>query len=121
MLYSGPSSLAAIVWKNQGEAGEYGEHGQRGARSLDLKSLFVMTDAAPEQTGADDAVAHNHDGGKNRVARQSCFFGWSCNHDRDNQGRLNRRYGQGEDKRAKWLAHAVRNYLGVIHGREHGR
>ena len=30
------------------------------------------------------------------------------------------RYGQGEDKRAKWLAHAVRNYLGVVHGREHG-
>ena len=56
------------VWKNHSEAGESDEHGQGGARSLDLKSLFVMTGTAPEQTCTDDAIAYNHDGGKNRVA-----------------------------------------------------
>ncbi len=107
------------VWKNQSEASQRGQHRQRGARSLDLKSLFVMTGTAREQTGADDAIAYNHDGGENRVARQSCLFGWSRNHDRDNQCRLNDRYGEREDKRAKWLADAVCNHLRVVHGREH--
>src|SRR6185436_12222198 len=34
-----------------------------------------MADAAHEQAEADDAIAHNHKGGKNSVARQSCLFG----------------------------------------------
>ena len=47
------------------------------------------------------------------------LFGWSRDHDRDNQCRLNDRYGQGEDKRAEWLANAVCNHLRVVHSREH--
>ena len=78
-----------------------------------------MAGASPEQTGADDAVAHNHDGGENRVARQPRFFGWSCDHDRNNQCRLNHGYCQGENKRAERLADAVCNHLRVVHGREH--
>src|SRR5262245_1355487 len=57
-----------IIWKNQSEAGKRGQHCQGRARSLDLKSLFVVAGTAPEQTGADNTVTNNHDSGKNRVA-----------------------------------------------------
>ena len=108
------------VRQNQREGGERGQHGQCGARSVDLKSLFVMARAAPEQAQADDAVAHDHDGGEDRVACQPCLFRRSCNHDRDDQRHLDNRDGDGQDKRAEWLAGAVCDHLGVVHGREHG-
>ena len=86
---------------------------------LGPETLFVMTDAAPKQAGADNTVAHDHHGGENSVARQSCFFGWSGNHYRNNKCRLNHCHGQGEDKRAKGFADAVCNYLRVVHGCKH--
>ena len=57
-----------IIWKNQRETGECGQHCQGGARSLDLKSLFVVTGTSPEQTRADNTITNDHDGGENRVA-----------------------------------------------------
>ena len=47
------------------------------------------------------------------------FLGRRCDHDRDDQCRLDHRDGQGEDKRAERLTDAVRNHLRVVHGREH--
>ena len=92
-----------VVWKNERKTGERSQHGERRARSLDLKSLFVMADTAHEQAEADDAIAHNHNGGENSVARQSCLFGRGGDHDRDNQCRLDDSYGQGENKGAEWF------------------
>ena len=79
-----------------------------------------MTCAAPKQTSADDTVTNDHDSGEDGVACQSCFFRRICNHDGDDQRHLDNRYGDGEDKRSKWLAGAVRDHLGVIHGGENG-
>ena len=49
-----------------------------------------------------------------------CLLRWSRNHDRDDQCHLDDRHGDGQDKRAEWLAGAVCNHLGVVHGRENG-
>src|SRR5262245_46708834 len=106
------------VWKNESKGGERGKYGQGGACSLHLESLFAITSTAHEQTEADNPIENNHNGGENRVARQSCFFYWGCNHDGDNQGRFNHRNCEGEDKRTEWLADAVCNDLRVVHGRE---
>ena len=109
-----------VVWKNQSEAGERSQHRERCARALDLKSLLMIAGAAHEQTEADDAVAHDHDGSENRVACQPCGFGRRRNHDRNNQCRLDNCYGQGKYKRAVGLSDAVCNHLRVVHGREYG-
>jgi hypothetical protein len=37
------------IWKNQREHGERCQYSQRSARSVNLKPLFVMTSAAPQQ------------------------------------------------------------------------
>ena len=63
---------------------------------------------------------HNHDGSEYRIPCQSRFFGRSRYHDRHNQCGFNNSDGEGEDKRAEWLADAVGNHLRVIHGRENG-
>src|SRR5215469_10477527 len=44
------------VRQNQRERGQCGKYGQSRARPLDLKSLFAMTRAAPQQARADDAI-----------------------------------------------------------------
>ena len=107
--------LGRKVRKNHRETGQRNEDGQSGARALSLKSLFVVADAAPQQTRADDAVADDHDRRENRVAGQSRLLGGRCDHDRDDERRLDHRYGQGEDKRAERLANAVSDHLRMVH------
>ena len=74
MLNTGPGAVVATVRQDQREGRERGQHRQGGARAMDLKSLFVMARAAPEQAQPDDAVAHDHDGGENRVACEPRLF-----------------------------------------------
>ena len=107
------------VWKDQRQSGERGQHRERRTCALDLKSLFAMMRAAPQEAGADDAVAHDHDGGEHRVAGEPGFFGRRGDHHRDDQCRLNDRDRQSEDQRAERLADAVRHHFGVVHGRKH--
>ena len=85
-----------------------------------LVPLFEMARTAPEQTKPDDAVAYDHDGGEDGIARQPCLFARSCNHDRDDERHLNNRYGHCQDERAEWLAGAMRDHLGVVDCREYG-
>jgi len=68
------------VWQNEGEYGERGQNGKCGARCLNLKPLFAMARATPEQAQCDDAVAHNHNGGKTVSRASPPFSGWRCNH-----------------------------------------
>src|SRR5450755_279283 len=106
--------LGRKVRKDHRETGQRNEDGQSGARALSLESLFAVADAAHQQTCTDDAVAHDHDRREDRVTCQSGFFGRRCDHDRDDEGRLDHRYGQGEDKRTEWLANAVCDHLRMV-------
>ena len=115
-----PEFLGRKVRKNHREAGQRNEDSQSGARSLSLKSLFAVADAAPQQTCTDDAVAYDHDGREDRVTCQAGFFGGRCDHDRNDQRRFDHGYGQGENKRAKRLANTVCNHLRVVHRSENG-
>src|SRR5450755_1440597 len=106
--------LGRKVRKDHRETGQRNEDGQSGARALSLESLFAVADAAHQQTCTDDAVAHDHDRREDRVTCQSGFFGRRCDHDRDDEGRLDHRYGQGEDKRTEWLANEVCDHLRMV-------
>ena len=112
--------LGRKVRKNHRETGQRNEDRQSGARSLSLKSLFAVADAAHQQTCTDDAVAYDHDRREDRVTCQSGLFGRRCDHDRNDKCRLDHRYGQGEDKRAEWLANAVCDHLRVVHRSKNG-
>jgi hypothetical protein len=65
--------LGREVRKNHRETGQRNEDRQSGARSLSLKSLLAVADAAHQQTGTDDAVAYDHNGRENHVSGQSGF------------------------------------------------
>ena len=56
------------VRQHHRQRGQRSEHRQRGDRALDLEALFVVARAAAKQAYPDDAVADDHDGGKDRVA-----------------------------------------------------
>jgi hypothetical protein len=81
-----------------------------------LKSLLVMAGAAAQQTESDDAIAHDHHGGKNGVAREICLFGRSGNDDRYDQRDFNDGDGDSEQNRAEWLANPMRHHLGMVDG-----
>jgi hypothetical protein len=85
---------------------------------MDLKSLFVMAGTAPQQAQADDAVAHDHDRGEDRVASERRLFCGSGHHDGDDQPHFDDRHGHGEDKGTERLAGPVGYYFGVMHGRK---
>ena len=108
------------VRKNHRESGQRDEHGEGGACAVGLKPLFTVADTAHQQTSADDAVADDHDRREDRVPGQAGFFGRRCDHDRNDQRRLDHGYGQGEDKRAERLADAVCDHLGVVHRSKDG-
>jgi hypothetical protein len=77
-----------------------------------------MARAAPEQAQTDNAIAGDHDGGEYRIARQPSLLRRGRNHDRDDKRHLDDGHGDGQDKRAEWLADAVRDHFSVVYGRK---
>jgi hypothetical protein len=71
------------VRQHEREGRKRSQHRQRSACALDLKTLLVMAHASDEQAQADDAIARDHDGGKNGVTRQSRLAGGAGDHDGD--------------------------------------
>jgi len=69
------------IWKYQREDRQRSQHRQFGTSSLQPKGLLVVTNSAPQQASADDAVADDHDNGENRVPRQGRILRGSRQHD----------------------------------------
>lgn len=109
------------IRQHEGEHGQGREYGQGGTRTLNLKALFVVPHAACQQAQPDDAVADDHHCGEHRVARQSGGVALAAEHDGHDQRHLDDRHGQGEDQGAEGFSDTVRNGLGMVHRREHGR
>src|SRR5262245_14167648 len=82
--------------------------------SLDAEGLLTVRKAAEEHADAYDAVADDHHGSEDRVARQGRHIVAASNHHREDERGLNSGYGQGEYERAKRLAHAMRDDFGVV-------
>jgi hypothetical protein len=89
-------------------------------RALKLKALLAMAKATGENAQADDAVANNHDCGKNSVACQPSGVGPTGNHHGDYKRHLNNGDSQGEYERPEWLTETVRNYFGMVDCRKNG-
>ena len=106
------------VRQNKGQNRERRQHGQCCTRATELKPLFVMTGAAPQQAESDDPVADNHHSGEHRVAGQRRLSRRNCNHDGNDQRHLDYGHRDRQHERAKRLARAMGDHLGVVHGRE---
>ncbi len=120
MLKIGPGALVAKLGRTSVRVVSAASTASAALAPWSWKPLFVMARAAPEQAQPDDAVAHDHDGGENRVARQPGLLRRSRDHDGDDQRHLDHGHGDGQDQRAEGLADAVGDDLGVVDGREHG-
>lgn len=108
------------VGQNERKRREGSEHGQSGARPLELKSLFAMAGAAPQQARADNAITNDHHRGKNRVACEVRLFHRSCDDHGDDQRDLNDGDGDGQNNRAEWFADPMRDHFGMVDGCENG-
>ena len=84
----------------------------------DLELLLVKPQAAGEDAKADETVADDHDDGEHGVARQR-RIGLAAQQERLDHRNLDDRDRQRQQQRAKRLADAVRDDLGMIHGRKH--
>ena len=108
------------VRQDQRQRRQCGKDRKRCTGACDLKSLLVMACTTPKQANSDNAVADDHDGRKNGITCQSHFFRWRCEHDRDDQRRLDDRHRKRQHQCAERFAGAVRDHFGVIHGSEYG-
>ena len=92
-----------------------GEDSERSQRALELEALLVMADPAREQADADEAVADDHDGGENRVARQARLLRPAGDHDGDDERHLNDRDGERQHQGAVGLTHLMGHHFGMVH------
>lgn len=107
-----------VVGHDEDENGQRGEDGERRERAAELEALLEMADAAEQQAGADDAVAHDHHRGEGGVPREADGLGGALEHQRRDQ-RLDHGDRDREHECAEWLAGAVRDDLVMVHGGEH--
>ncbi len=80
----------------------------------------MVTQRPDQQAQADQAVADDHDGGKDRVAGQRGLVRAARQHDRDDQRYLDDRDGEGQHEGAEGLADAVRHDFRMVYCRNHG-
>ena len=113
-----PDRADRIVGKHECKNRQGSKHGEIHAGARCLKLLFVVSYPAPNDAQADQAVTDDHDDGKNGVASE----GWratGCQHDRFDQGHLDDSDGQRQNQRSIWLAHPMRDYVGMMDGGKH--
>ncbi len=120
--------VVAAARRGGGEGGqderkgrERHQRGERRARPLDAEGLLAVVEPPHQQADAHHAVADDHDGREDGVARQLGRAGAAGEHHRQDQRGLDHGDGHGQDERAEGLAHAVRHDLGVVHGQRRPR
>ena len=86
---------------------------------MEAEALLVVARAAEQQAAPDDAVEDDHHGGEHGVARQRRRFRAAGEHQRNDERDFDDGDRNGQHERAEGLAHAVRDHLGVVHGRQH--
>ena len=79
-----------------------------------------MTNATGEKAYTDDAVANNHDCGKNSVARQPSGVGPTSNHHGDDERHLNNGDSQGKHECPEWFTDTMSDDLGMVDCRKNG-
>ena len=103
--------------KHRQDERERCHHDQRGkpcSGPLDAEGLLTVRKTAQQNAQADDAVADDHHGSVDRVARQDRHVLAAGNHHGEDERGLNRGHGQGKYERAKGLAHAMRDDFRVV-------
>jgi hypothetical protein len=98
-------------------------HRQAAARrrrhALHAERLFPVTGGAGQQAQADHTVQDDHDGGKDRVARQPGGRCAARDRQGNDQGDLDGGHGHRQHQRAEGLADPVRHHLRMEHGGQH--
>ena len=85
-----------------------------------MEHLLAVPEPAQQEAEPDDSVAHDHDRGEYRIARQRRLGVAEGEHQRDDQRDFDHRDRNREHQRAIRLADAVRDDFGVMDGGEHG-
>jgi len=81
---------------------------------------WKVAQPADQQAYADNAVADEHHGGKDRVAREARFLGPRRQHHGDDQRDFDHGHGNRQHERAERLAHPMRDDFRMMDAREHG-
>src|SRR5271165_2652807 len=100
----GPELRQREIRQDESQNRERRQDAQRRGCASDAKRLFVVARAADQQAEADDAVQHDRDGGKHRVAGKRILGGAPRQHRGDDQRRLDHGDGEGQQHGAEGLA-----------------
>ena len=107
------------IRQDQRENRERTEHGERRGGALQLERLLEMPARSQNKAQADDAVEHDHNRRKHRIARDALAAVAPREHDRGDQRDLDHRHRDREQDRAERLAEFQREHLGMVDRREH--
>jgi hypothetical protein len=107
--------------QHEAERGEGGHGRERGTTALGVEQRDVEPPRPDQERDADDPGGGQHERGENGVPGQRCRALAAGHHERDDQGHLDHGDRHREHERPERLPHPVRDDLGVVHRREHGR